>query len=197
MNKSNTISKIAGAIAKAQAEMPVVKFDAQNPFLKNKYATLGAVIETARPILSKHELAIVQSPVSANDQIGITTLITHSSGEWLEDTIFIAAQDGKGLSSAQNAGVVISYLRRYSLQAFLNMYADEDTDAHKPEAKTDNEAERKAKAMKTFSDLKARADKVHVNIEPMSAGLTIEQMLEHYKTQLAFVKAAESQAEVK
>ena len=117
MNKSNTLSKIAGAIAKAQAEMPVVKFDAQNPFLKNKYATLGAVIETARPILAKHELAIVQSPVSNVDQIGITTLITHSSGEWLEDTIFIAAQDGKGLSSAQNAGVVISYLRRYSLQA--------------------------------------------------------------------------------
>ena len=59
------------------------------------------------------------------------------------------------------------------------------------------EAERKAKAMKTFSDLKARADKVHVNIESMSAGLTIEQMLEHYKTQLAFVKAAEAQTEVR
>ena len=197
MNKSTSISKIAGAIAKAQAEMPVVKFDAQNPFLKNKYATLGAVIETARPILAKHELAIVQSPVSNVDQIGITTLITHSSGEWLEDTIFIAAQDGKGLSSAQNAGVVISYLRRYSLQAFLNMYADEDTDAHKPEVKTDNEAERKAKGLKTFADLKLRAAKVKVSIEEPAADLTADQLLEHYKTQLAFVKAAESQAEVK
>ena len=193
MNKSNTISKIAGAIAKAQAEMPVVKFDAQNPFLKNKYATLGAVIETARPILAKHELAIVQSPVSNVDQIGITTLITHSSGEWLEDTIFIATQDGKGLSSAQNAGVVISYLRRYSLQAFLNMYADEDTDAHKPEVKTDNEAERKAKGLKTFADLKLRAAKVKVNIEEPAANLTADQLLEHYKTQVAFVKAAEAQ----
>ena len=193
MNKSHTISKIAGAIAKAQAEMPVVKFDAQNPFLKNKYATLGAVIETARPILAKHELAIVQSPVSNVDQIGITTLITHSSGEWLEDTIFIAAQDGKGLSSAQNAGVVISYLRRYSLQAFLNMYADEDTDAHKPEAKTDNEAERKAKGLKTFADLKVRAAKVKVSIEEPAADLTADQLLEHYKAQLAFVKAGEAQ----
>ncbi len=193
MNKSNTISKIAGAIAKAQAEMPVVKFDAQNPFLKNKYATLGAVIETARPILAKHELAIVQSPVSNVDQIGITTLITHSSGEWLEDTIFIAAQDGKGLSSAQNAGVVISYLRRYSLQAFLNMYADEDTDAHKPEVKTDNEAERKAKGLKTFADLKLRAAKVKVIIEEPAANLTADQLLEHYKAQLVFVKAAEAQ----
>lgn len=193
MNKSTSISKIAGAIAKAQAEMPAVKFDAQNPFLKNKYATLGAVIETSRPILAKHELAIVQSPVSANDQIGITTLITHSSGEWLEDTIFIAAQDGKGLSSAQNAGVVISYLRRYSLQAFLNMYADEDTDAHKPEVKADNEAERKAKGLKTFADLKIRAAKVKVILEEPAAELTADQLLEHYKAQLVFVKAAESQ----
>ena len=193
MNKSNTISKIAGAISKAQAEMPVVKFDAQNPFLKNKYATLGAVIETARPILAKHELAIVQSPVSNVDQIGITTLITHSSGEWLEDTIFIAAQDGKGLSSAQNAGVVISYLRRYSLQAFLNMYADEDTDAHKPEVKTDNEAERKAKGLKTFADLKLRAAKVKMIIEEPAADFTADQLLEYYKAQLVFVKAAEAQ----
>ena len=193
MNKSTSISKIAGAIAKAQAEMPVVKFDAQNPFLKNKYATLGAVIETARPILAKHELAIVQSPVSNVDQIGITTLITHSSGEWLEDTIFIAAQDGKGLSSAQNAGVVISYLRRYSLQAFLNMYADEDTDAHKPEVKTDNEAERKAKGLKTFADLKLRAAKVKMIIEEPAADFTADQLLEYYKAQLVFVKAAEAQ----
>jgi hypothetical protein len=133
MNKSETITKLALALSKAQAELPAVKFDAQNPFLKNKYATLGAVIETARPILAKHELAVVQSPVSRDGQIGVTTLITHSSGEWLEDTIFIAATDSKGLSSAQNAGVVISYLRRYSLQAFLSMYADEDTDGQKSE----------------------------------------------------------------
>ena len=195
MNKSETIGKLAQALAQAQGEFPAVKFDAQNPFLKNKYATLGAVIETARPILAKHELAIVQSPVSADGQIGINTLITHSSGEWLEDTIFISTSDSKGLSVAQSAGVVISYLRRYSLQAFLNMYADEDTDGHKQEqtTKEPTEAERKAKALKTFADLKLRGEKVMVNIEPMDAGWSIEKMMEHYKAQAALVKAAEAQ----
>lgn len=202
MNKSATISKLASALSKAQGELQAVKFDAQNPFLKNKYATLGAVIETARPILAKHELAVVQSPVSADGQIGIATLVTHSSGEWLEDSIFIAASDSKGLSTAQSAGVVISYLRRYSLQAFLNMYADEDTDGHKPETKAEvkpapTEQERKAKAMKTFSDLKVLADRVNVKLVPMDAGWSIEKMLAHYKEQLAFVKQAEAQAEVK
>lgn len=200
MNKSVTIGKIASALAQAQGEFPAVKFDAQNPFLKNKYATLGAVIETARPILAKHELAIIQSPVSADGQIGINTLITHSSGEWLEDTIFISTSDSKGLSVAQSAGVVISYLRRYSLQAFLNMYADEDTDGHKTETPVNpepTEAERKSKAMKMFTDLKVRAEKVKVNIVSMDAGWPIDKMLEHYKEQAAHVKQAEAQAEVK
>lgn len=128
MNKSPSISKLAPALAKAQAEMPVVKMNAQNPFLKNKYADLGAVIETSRPVLSKHGLAIIQTPVSDGDKIGVTTMLVHESGEWLEDTIFITSANSKGLSDAQSAGVVISYLRRYSWSAILGLYADEDND---------------------------------------------------------------------
>ena len=135
MNKSTTIGKLSSALSKAQAEMPVVKMNAQNPFLKNKYADLGAVIETSRPILAKYELAITQFPASDGDKIGVTTCLTHSSGEWIEDTIFINSTDSKGLSVAQSAGVVISYLRRYAWAAVLGLYADEDTDGHsaKPE----------------------------------------------------------------
>jgi hypothetical protein len=132
MNKSASIAKLAPALAKAQAEMPVVKMNAQNPFLKNKYADLGAVIETSRPILSKHGLAITQTPVSDGDKIGITTMLIHESGEWLEDTIFITSANNKGLSDAQNAGVVISYLRRYSWSSILGLYADEDNDGNHP-----------------------------------------------------------------
>ena len=196
MQKSESIKAISKALSSALGEMPVVKMDAQNPFLKNKYATLGAVIETSRPVLAKYELAIIQSPVSTEDKIGITTLLTHSSGEWLEDTIYISTTESKGLSSAQNAGVVISYLRRYSLQAFLNMYADEDTDAHKPAEpakKEPTEQERKTKGMAAFSELKKRADKAGVTIEAMSAGLSADEMIEHYKTQLQLEKAAEAQ----
>jgi hypothetical protein len=44
--------------------MPVAVFDATNPFLKSKYASLGAVIQASRPILAKHKLSLVQFPVS-------------------------------------------------------------------------------------------------------------------------------------
>ncbi len=196
MNKSPSIEMIAKALSAAQGEMPAVKMDAVNPFLKNKYASLGAVIETSRPILAKHGLAVIQSPVSQDGQIGVTTLLTHSTGEWLEDTIFIPLSDSKGLSNAQSTGVIISYLRRYSLQAFLNMYADEDTDGHRPAEpakKEPTEQERKANAMKAFAELKHRADKVKVTLTPMDAGWNIEQMQAHYKDQLTNVKNAEAQ----
>lgn len=128
MNQSASTKNIYTALTQAQAEMPAVKMNSQNPFLKNKYADLGAVIETSRPILAKYNLAVVQIPVSDGDKIGVNTMLIHNSGEYIEDTIFLPVTDSKGLSPAQGAGVVISYLRRYSWSAMLGLYADEDTD---------------------------------------------------------------------
>jgi hypothetical protein len=128
MQKSESIKNLTLALAKAQAEMPAVKFDSVNPFLKNKYATLGAVIDTLKPVLAKYELGYIQSPVSDHTAIGVSTMIFHSSGEWIEDSIYIPVRDQKGLSDAQVAGVAISYLRRYSLVSFFGMYADQDND---------------------------------------------------------------------
>ena len=54
MTKSESITNLATALARAQAEMPVAVFDATNPFLKSKYASLGSVIQASRPILAKH-----------------------------------------------------------------------------------------------------------------------------------------------
>jgi hypothetical protein len=161
MNKSATTQEIFNALTLAQSEMPVVKMNSTNPFLKNKYADLGAVIEASRPILAKHLLAILQTPVSDGDKIGVTTMLVHKSGEWVEDTIFINASDGKGLSSAQNAGVTISYLRRYSWASILGLYADEDTDGHKPTPPTTTKVPMTLDEAKKYKDSKniAYADK--------------------------------------
>jgi hypothetical protein len=64
MTRSESITHLAAALAMAQAEMPVAVFDATNPFLKSKYASLGSVIQASRPILAKHKLSLVQFPIS-------------------------------------------------------------------------------------------------------------------------------------
>jgi len=132
MNKSESITKLAGALSKAQAEMPAVQFNAVNPFLKNKYADLGAIIATAKPVLAKHGLAVSQMTTSKNDRIGVTTLLMHESGEWLESAVYLELGEEKGKSNAQVAGSIITYLRRYSLAAIVGIYADEDGDGNVP-----------------------------------------------------------------
>ncbi|MBI1178731.1 hypothetical protein GC207_14960 [bacterium] len=161
MNKSESITHLATALAQAQAEMPVAIFDAANPFLKTKYASLGSVIQASRPILAKHKLSLVQFPISAGnaegrdgirhltpalspieaerekarngaDYIGVESILTHESGEFIAERIVIPLVDEKGKSRVQTAGSTLTYLRRYSWAAILGMYSDEDSDGASP-----------------------------------------------------------------
>jgi len=145
MNKSESIKELAAALGKAQAQMPAVQMNAVNPFLKNKYADLGAIIATAKPILAKHGLSVSQLPTSVGDQVGVTTMLMHESGEWLSTEMSLSVGDEKGKSSAQVAGSVITYLRRYSLASMLGMYADEDGDGNAPKPQAQAKPQAKPK----------------------------------------------------
>ena len=129
MNKSDSIIELAKALALAQAEMKPVPMNSINPFLKNRFADLGAMIEASRPVLAKHNLSLSQFPTAGErGDIGITTILMHASGEWLENTITLPVEIEKGKSQAQVAGSIITYLRRYSWAAVLGLYAEEDID---------------------------------------------------------------------
>ena len=139
MNQSSSIQNLATALAKAQAEMPVAVFDAANPFLKSKYASLGAVIQSSRPILAKYDLSLIQFPISqpavppAVGLVGIESILSHASGEFISERILIPLVEEKGKSRVQTAGSVLTYLRRYSWASILGMYSDEDNDACGPQ----------------------------------------------------------------
>ena len=140
MTRSESIAHLATALAQAQAEMPVAVFDATNPFLKSKYASLGAVIQASRPILAKHKLSLVQFPISGGsatgqspgDHIGVESILTHESGEFVAERIVIPLTEEKGKSKVQSAGSTLTYLRRYSWASILGMYSDEDSDGSSP-----------------------------------------------------------------
>ena len=114
----------------AQAEMPPVKFNKVNPFLKNKYADLGAIIDTAQPVLAKHGLAVSQLCTTEGDEVGVETMLMHKSGEWIASSMSIPLGEERGKSTAQVAGSIVTYIRRYALAAILGMYADEDGDGN-------------------------------------------------------------------
>jgi hypothetical protein len=139
MNKSESIKELAAALAKAQAAIPAAKFDAIG-FLKNKYASLGAIIEAARAPLAANGLSVAQLPINEGEGIGVTTILMHASGVYIESTLTLPVGDEKGKSTAQVAGSVITYLRRYALASVLGIYADEDTDGSAPAKKVDKPA---------------------------------------------------------
>ena len=135
---------LATALSKAQGEMPAVKFDSKNPFLKNNYASLGAIIATSKAVLARHGLAVTQLVYNEGDQVGVETILMHSSGEHISTRISMATEAEKGKSAAQVAGSIITYLRRYSLAAILGMYADEDGDGNMPRPAQTAEPEHKS-----------------------------------------------------
>jgi hypothetical protein len=158
MNHSESTKNIFAALTMAQAKMPHAPFDALNPFLKNEYATLGSVIETAKPVLAEFKLAVTQLVVSGdNNNIGVETVLVHESGEWISEVCMISFGEEKGKSFAQVAGSVISYLRRYSFAAIIGLYADKDDDGNSvPEKKSVKEKKKEPEAKTELDETKEK-----------------------------------------
>jgi len=131
MEQSESIGALAKALSQAQGEMKPALMNASNPFLKNRYADLGSVIEAVRPILAKYSLAFTQHAESTLDRwVSVTTQIMHESGEWQRSSLGMLLVDVKGQSPAQAMGSQVTYMKRYGLTGVFGIYADEDTDGN-------------------------------------------------------------------
>ena len=122
---SDTIGKLAGALAKAQSQMTMVEGKSTNPFFNSKYASLAAVLEVAMPALNANEIALVQGNKwdTTNNGFYITSMLMHSSGEWIKSEIRmpIAKKDAHGV------GAATTYGRRYLLSSMVGVaQADDD-----------------------------------------------------------------------
>lgn len=122
MNKSESIKELAAALNKAQSEMSGAKKGANNPFFKSKYADLKEVINCAKGPLCNNGLSISQFPVTQDNKAGVVTILMHSSGEFLEDTLLLTCskQDPQGMGSA------ITYARRYAYQSVIGIPSEDD-----------------------------------------------------------------------
>lgn len=119
----NSIKNISAALVKAQSEMSNPKKGSSNPFFKSKYADLNSVREAVLPILNAHGISVLQPIVNIEGKNFIKTMLLHESGESLDSFIEIiyAKQN-----DAQAQGSGITYARRYGLQSFVCVGADDD-----------------------------------------------------------------------
>ena len=121
LTMSNTLST---ALVSALGELQNVQKNATNPHFRNRYASLDAILDSIRPVLKKHGLAISQEPISDEDRVGVTTKIIHTSGESTSSTLLLPVQQ----NTAQGYGSALTYARRYAIAAVLGIAADDDDD---------------------------------------------------------------------
>lgn len=130
--QSDSIGKLAEALAKAQGAMTSAKMDGANPAFKragkdSKYATLANLWDAARKPLADNNLAVSQvTDILDTGAIVLITRLMHSSGEWIGSVYPVVSEK----ASPQAMGSAMTYARRYTLGAILGLAADDDDDGN-------------------------------------------------------------------
>lgn len=122
--RSEAIGLLALAMSKAQRTITGAAKDSDNPFHKSKYSSLAAVWEACRESLSVNEIAVFQPVSSLGRRVAITTLLVHSSEQWIEATLELTA----AVDTPQGIGSAITYGQRYSLRAMVGVPPQDDDD---------------------------------------------------------------------
>ena len=135
---SELIGAIASALAKAQSELtnPEKSLVAtiRSPFPREsdrtfRYASLSSGLDIARKALGKHEIATVQTTSIDNDAglIRLTTVLAHSSGEWVSSDWPVCPVGET--AAPHKMGAALTYARRYALFTLVGIAGEDDLDA--------------------------------------------------------------------
>lgn len=175
MEMSPAIGNLAAALCAAQAEMKGAFKDGKNPHFKNRYATLESVIDTARPALTKHDIAWMQAPGALVDgAITVTTILMHKSGEWVSSSF----QMPLAKRDPQATGSAVTYASRYALMAMLGLPPTDETPAD-----DDGEvAHGRGARQPSLQELKADVEKLGLDqpkkrVDPVAEDKIIETMM--------------------
>jgi hypothetical protein len=135
---SESIGAIASALAKAQSELtnPEKSLVAtiRSPFPREsdrtfRYASLSSGLDIVRKALGKHEIATVQTTSIDNDVglIRLTTVLAHSSGEWVSSDWPVCPVGET--AAPHRMGAALTYARRYALFTLVGITGEDDLDA--------------------------------------------------------------------
>jgi hypothetical protein len=139
--RSETIGAIAAALAKAQAELTnpekslVATIRSPSEGERSfRYAPLASGLEIIRKCLGRHEIAAMQTTAIDTEAglIRLTTMLAHSSGEWVcSDWPICPVSE---TAEPHRMGAALTYARRYALFTLVGIAGEDDVDAPDLEA---------------------------------------------------------------
>lgn len=125
------LGQLGEALAKAQGEFGAVTKNAKNPHLRNRYADLASVTAAVAPALAANGLGIVGGVETVDGDPHRATLamrLIHASGGWVEVTMPVVWEHGKGVNVAQSFGGGLTYARRYAVMTLLGLAPEDEDD---------------------------------------------------------------------
>src|SRR6202140_3402539 len=135
---SESIAALAAALAKAQvlltnpeksltATVDSDRYD--EPGRTFRYAPLSSGLDIVRKALGQHEIATVQTTAidQATQAVSLTTMLAHSSGEWIASDWPVCALSA--MATPRRMGAALTYARRYALFTLVGIAGEDDLDA--------------------------------------------------------------------
>src|SRR5476649_1967018 len=134
---SESTAAIATALAKAQTELSNpekamvgtvynTRSDAPQSF---RYASLSSGLDIVRKTLGGQQIAIAQTTDidRANGMVNLTTILLHTSGEWISSDWPVCQLSET--SAPRRMGAALTYARRYALFTMVGIAGEDDLDA--------------------------------------------------------------------
>lgn len=127
MEKSEDTTLLDNALEAFQDESGFVKATKENPFLKNMYIDYNNVVAQCRPFLKKHNLRIKQVITNVDGKGAIYTQLTHTESKQFYSSVAPLTHKD---NDPQSQGSAITYMKRYSYIAMLDLLVDADDDGN-------------------------------------------------------------------
>ena len=169
MEMSESKNEIFKALNSFRTKLKQPKKDKTNPFFKSNYVDLSGVTKAIDEALEDTGLAFFQNPVKTEtpNQVGIETIITHSSGQFIEFDPFVVPVGGK--HDAQAFGSAKTYASRYSLATAFGVTDSVDDDGNATQPTNQRQAKpQNIKKQNQESKQKAEAEKARNKIKLMA-----------------------------
>lgn len=134
---SESLAAIATALAKAQIELSnpekamvgMVYNNRSDSPQSFRYASLSSGLDIVRKTLGGQQIAIAQTTDidRANGMVNLTTILLHTSGEWIS-SLWPVCQISE-TSAPRRMGAALTYARRYALFTMVGIAGEDDLDA--------------------------------------------------------------------
>src|SRR6202035_2247671 len=133
---SESVAAIATALAKAQTELTNPEKAMVGTVYNNRsgspqsfrYASLSSGLDIIRKTLGGQQIAIAQTTDidRANGTVNLTTVLLHTSGEWISSDRPVCQLSET--SAPRRMGAALTYARRYALFTMVGIAGEDDLD---------------------------------------------------------------------